>query len=51
MVTYADARRDYEESWQGEFDRSASIWEETDLNVAILNSIDYSGFLKYCSKE
>ncbi|MGE7673801.1 phosphate/phosphite/phosphonate ABC transporter substrate-binding protein [Lysinibacillus sp. NPDC094403] len=31
LVTYADARRDYEESWQGEFNRSASIWEETDL--------------------
>nr|WP_155590720.1 PhnD/SsuA/transferrin family substrate-binding protein [Lysinibacillus cavernae] len=31
LVTYADARRDYEESWQGEFGRSASIWEETDL--------------------
>lgn len=31
LVTYADARRDYEESWQGEFARSASIWEETDL--------------------
>lgn len=31
LVTYADARRDYEESWKGEFNRSASIWEETDL--------------------
>ncbi|AVK86934.1 phosphonate ABC transporter substrate-binding protein [Lysinibacillus sp. B2A1] len=31
LVTYADARRDYEESWQGDFSRSASIWEETDL--------------------
>jgi len=31
LVTYADARRDYEESWQGEFGRSASIWDETDL--------------------
>ncbi|WP_369595065.1 PhnD/SsuA/transferrin family substrate-binding protein [Lysinibacillus pakistanensis] len=31
LVTYADARRDYEESWQGEFNRDASIWEETDL--------------------
>ncbi len=31
LVTYADARRDYEESWKGEFGRSASIWDETDL--------------------
>ncbi|MFJ7696813.1 PhnD/SsuA/transferrin family substrate-binding protein [Lysinibacillus fusiformis] len=31
LVTYADARRDYEESWQGEFGRTASIWDETDL--------------------
>ncbi|MFJ6207354.1 phosphate/phosphite/phosphonate ABC transporter substrate-binding protein [Lysinibacillus sp. NPDC092081] len=31
LVTYADARRDYEESWKGEFGRKASIWEETDL--------------------
>lgn len=31
LVTYADARRDYEESWQGEFGRTSSIWDETDL--------------------
>jgi phosphonate transport system substrate-binding protein len=31
LVTYADARRDYEESWKGEFGRSDSIWDETDL--------------------
>ncbi|MFJ6265381.1 phosphate/phosphite/phosphonate ABC transporter substrate-binding protein [Lysinibacillus xylanilyticus] len=31
LVTYADARRDYEKSWKGEFGRTASIWEETDL--------------------
>ncbi|WP_427109894.1 phosphate/phosphite/phosphonate ABC transporter substrate-binding protein [Lysinibacillus xylanilyticus] len=31
LVTYADARRDYEKSWNGEFGRTASIWEETDL--------------------
>ncbi|MEK5036693.1 phosphate/phosphite/phosphonate ABC transporter substrate-binding protein [Sporosarcina sp. FSL K6-3457] len=31
LVTYADARRDYEDSWTTEFGRSASIWEETDL--------------------
>lgn len=31
LVTYADARRDYEESWQGDFGRTASIWDETDL--------------------
>lgn len=29
LLTYADARRDYEESWTTEFSRSASIWEET----------------------
>lgn len=38
LVTYADARRDYEESWQGEFARSASIWEETDL-IGVMPSI------------
>ncbi|WP_438347479.1 phosphate/phosphite/phosphonate ABC transporter substrate-binding protein [Paenibacillus sp. FA6] len=31
LVTYADARRDYEEKWTTEFTRTASIWEETDL--------------------
>lgn len=31
LVTYADARRDYEEKWTTEYGRSASIWEETDL--------------------
>lgn len=31
LVTYADARRDYEESWTTEFSRSASIWEETNV--------------------
>ena len=29
LVTYADARRDYEENWTSEYGRSASIWEET----------------------
>ena len=29
--TYADARRDYEESWTSEFGRTKSIWEETNV--------------------
>lgn len=31
MVTYADARRDYESKWTTDFGRSASIWAETGL--------------------
>lgn len=31
LVTYADARRDYEESWTSEFGRAKSIWEETNV--------------------
>lgn len=31
LVTYADARRDYEEKWTSEFGREASIWEETNV--------------------
>lgn len=31
LVTYADARRDYEEAWTSEFEREADIWAETDL--------------------
>jgi len=31
LVTYADARRDYEESWTSEFGRTKSIWEETNV--------------------
>ncbi|RDW16093.1 phosphonate ABC transporter substrate-binding protein [Oceanobacillus arenosus] len=31
LVTYADARRDYEEAWTTEYAREADIWEETDL--------------------
>ncbi len=31
LVTYADARRDYEEKWKSEFNRSEDIWAETDL--------------------
>ena len=31
MVTYADARRDYADKWNLEYNRTASIWEETDL--------------------
>lgn len=31
LVTYADARRDYEENWTTEYGRSASIWEETNV--------------------
>lgn len=31
LLTYADARRDYEESWTTEFGRATSIWEETNV--------------------
>lgn len=31
LLTYADARRDYAESWTTEFGREASIWEETNV--------------------
>ena len=31
LVTYADARRDYVDSWTTEYGREADIWEETDL--------------------
>ena len=31
MVTYADARRDNEDSWEADFDRTASIWDETNV--------------------
>lgn len=31
LVTYADARRDYEQKWTSEYNRTATIWEETDL--------------------
>lgn len=31
LVTYADARRDYEETWTTEYSRQASIWDETDV--------------------
>lgn len=31
LVTYADARRDYEERWNTEFGREGSIWDETGL--------------------
>lgn len=29
LVTYADARRDYEKKWTSDYARKASIWEET----------------------
>ncbi len=38
LVTYADARRDYEESWTTEFGRTASIWEETNV-IGVTNPI------------
>ncbi|MBE1556403.1 phosphate/phosphite/phosphonate ABC transporter substrate-binding protein [Sporosarcina limicola] len=38
LVTYADARRDYEERWTTEFGRSTSIWEETDL-IGVMSTI------------
>ncbi|RKQ14170.1 phosphate/phosphite/phosphonate ABC transporter substrate-binding protein [Oceanobacillus bengalensis] len=31
MVTYADGRRDNEDVWTSDLERSATIWEETDL--------------------
>ena len=31
VVGYADLRRDQEEAWEDEFDREASIWEETNV--------------------
>ncbi|MFB1051865.1 phosphate/phosphite/phosphonate ABC transporter substrate-binding protein [Paraliobacillus sp. JSM ZJ581] len=31
VVVYADARRDNEENWIGDFGREASIWEETNV--------------------
>ena len=31
LVCYADARRDYAERWNTEFNREASIWEETNV--------------------
>lgn len=31
LLTYADARRDYESKWTSEYARSASIWEETNV--------------------
>lgn len=31
LLTYADARRDYEEKWNSEFNRSESIWAETNV--------------------
>lgn len=31
LVTYADARRDYEDDWTTNYGRSADIWEETDV--------------------
>lgn len=31
MVTYADARRDNAEAWEGDLEREASIWEETNV--------------------
>ncbi|HLR03958.1 MAG TPA: PhnD/SsuA/transferrin family substrate-binding protein [Virgibacillus sp.] len=31
LVTYADGRRDYEDQWEDDFDRSESIWDETNV--------------------
>jgi phosphonate transport system substrate-binding protein len=31
MVTYADARRDNANSWKNDFERDASIWDETNV--------------------
>ncbi len=31
LVTYADARRDFEGAWTSDFGRTSTIWEETDV--------------------
>ncbi|SHJ79605.1 phosphonate transport system substrate-binding protein [Anaerocolumna jejuensis DSM 15929] len=31
LLAYADARRDYADKWTSEYNRSASIWEETNV--------------------
>lgn len=31
LLTYADARRDYEDKWNTEYGRESSIWEETNV--------------------
>lgn len=31
VLTYADARRDFEEGWTKEYDREKSIWDETNV--------------------
>lgn len=31
LITYADARRDYAERWNTEYNREGSIWEETNV--------------------
>ncbi|MBC5637986.1 PhnD/SsuA/transferrin family substrate-binding protein [Ornithinibacillus sp. BX22] len=31
MVTYADARRDNADAWEADFEREASIWDETNV--------------------
>lgn len=31
MVTYADARRDYEKEWESTFGRTESVWDETNV--------------------
>lgn len=31
VVAFADARIDFEEAWESEYNRDASIWDETDL--------------------
>lgn len=31
VVVYADARRDYEDLWVGDYNREADIWDETDV--------------------
>lgn len=38
IVAFADARRDYNEQWTNEFNRSASIWDETNV-IAVTQGI------------
>lgn len=38
VLTYADARRDYEDKWVSEYNRTASVWEETNV-IAVTEPI------------
>lgn len=38
LVTYADARSDYQENWTSEYGRTESIWDETNV-IAVTDAI------------